>query len=83
MSKSSRTLKDQERHFLHQAQEQAAKLEDYFYWVHWMRSQFTYSLAVRMAIHLGFKTPSRCFYLTMRKEGLRRLKEKTSSANAA
>ena len=71
MSQSSRTLKEYEYRELAKAQEQAARLHDYFLWLAWMRSHFTYALAVRMAIHVGCKIPSRGFYLKMKNEAIR------------
>jgi hypothetical protein len=71
MSQSSRTLKEYEYGELGKAQEQAAKLQDYSLWLAWMRSHFTYALAVRMAIQVGCKVPSRSFYLKMKRAAIR------------
>jgi hypothetical protein len=71
MSQSSRILKEYEFEELAKAKEQAVRLQDYFLWLAWMRSNYSYALAVRMAIHVGCKRPSRNFYLTMKNEVIR------------
>ncbi len=69
MSISSRKLKADELPDLRLAQLQAARMNEYWDWLAWMRETFSYSVAVRMAIHLGYKVPGHGFYTSMRKIG--------------
>lgn len=71
MSVSSRKLKAIELPNLRYAQIKAADIAAYPVWLNWMRSTYSYALAVRMAVYMGFKVPNHGFYMAMRKAGMR------------
>lgn len=68
MSKSSKTLKQDELPDLAIAQQKAAGMRR-LEWVQWMRSTYSFAMAVKMAKYMGFSTPSIPFYQAMRSAG--------------